>query len=161
MKELHEHGLTLARLFRIITVNDGTLAERIYCLCAIDYFIGVNANSRTEPIRRRNHIFAAMTDQFSDVGILKHHCKNRDLIDYIYSMKAAKRSFRAGGFQFMSEFPVGNLELMLKESTVESESMLIYARCLITGEPMKKNRISKDFRWFALAEESRREDNRE
>jgi hypothetical protein len=162
MEELHDRGLSLAYLFRIISLSDeGTLAERIYCFYAIDHFIGSNADSRIKPTRDENRVVCAMTHQFSNENTLVNHCKNRDLIDFIDLVKTRKESFCVGGFNFMEAPSAKNSKLFAKGRTLESESMLIYAHRLVTGElqPMEKT-LPKDFFWSDLFNESG-EDNSE
>jgi hypothetical protein len=156
MKELHERGLSLIHLFRMIIKNDvGTLAERIYCFYAIDYFISVDADSRIKPTRGELDIVCDMGDQFPNETTLKDHCGNRDLIDFIDIIKAREGSFCAGGLKFMAPPFIDNLKSFGKESTLECQSMLIYAHHLITGEfqPMEKGRPNT-FDWFDLFRKS-------
>jgi TPR repeat protein len=160
MNELHEVGLSLGRLYRIITNNKGTLAEKIYCFCAIDHFIGTNTDSKIKCIRKKNDIVCAMIDQLNDVNTLEHHCRNQDVIDLIDSFKARGKSFSAGGYDFVTSFSMDNWDLFGKEHTKESEAMLIYSYHLITGKPKPVENIyrRKDFSWTNLRHEKFKDD---
>jgi hypothetical protein len=135
----------------IIENNEGTLAERIYCFYAIDHFIGSTAISRIKPTRDKLNIICAMMEQFSNENTLKNHCQNRNLIDLIDLIKLRKGSFRVGGYNFMETRSAENPKLFGDEYTLESESILIYAHHLITGEFQSLGKTHpNDFSWTAL-----------